>query len=161
MSLCGGCKKVGYFAVQPEPAKFASQCFASEHSWWYLFSMNEFFFPRCYKALGVRLPFYLPEYFLSRCFSTSLSAPSGLLKHGTLSRHIVWSCSLICSSVLPVSSKSAGARCWQKEGSNLVMAPLKTLASSLLEWHRLLAKTVSYTQMAGNAFCFVTWVIDH
>lgn len=157
MSLCGGCKKVRYFTVQWEPAKFASQCFASEQSWWYLFSMNEFFFPCYYKALGVRLP----ECFLSRHFSTSRSALSGLLKYGTLSWHIVWSCSLIRSSVLPVSSKSTGVCCWQKEGSNLMMAPLKTLASSLLQCHRLLAKTVSYTQMAWNAFCFVTWVIDH
>ena len=160
MSLCRGCKKMRYFAVHPDLAKFSSRYFTWEQSRGQLFSVNEFSFPRCYRALGLRL-FYLPKYFLFRRFSTSQTVLSGLLKSGTLSWHIVWSCSLIFSSVLPVSSKSAGACCWQKEGSNLVMAALKTLVPSLFECHRLLAKTVDYTQMAWNTFYFVTWVVDH
>lgn len=123
-----------------------------------LVSMNELSFACCYQALlsaAVRLPFLLAWLLSFRMFSTSWSVFSGLLKSGMSSWHIFWSCSLICFNVLLASSKSVGACCWQKEGSNLVMAPLKTLAPSLLECHRLLAKAVSYMQMAWHASFFL------
>lgn len=157
MSLCGACRKVMYFAVHPEPAKLLQNIMVIlVFCEWVLSSLSQG--PGCKASivLALVLPIKVLWYISEFSFWPALNMGH---YHNTLFDLALWYVPVYCQFLANVLVHAADKK--KKKDSNLVMALLKPLASSLPECYGLLAKTVSYTQMAWNAFYFVTCVIDH